>query len=223
MFRMWVTVLALVGATTGCGNVAHIAQSQPTHSTHPSAPVAASPTPSAPSVSVSYPLLRPLEVGTTRVPAPASVTTHVAPNPSRLRIPAIGVDTSIMRLGLNPDGTVEVPPDSSRAGWFAKGVAPGEDGPAVILGHLDSATGPAIFYRLESLKSGDTVFVQREDGSEIRFAVRRSVTLSVDAFPSFDVYGATADPELRLITCGGQYSAARGRYLANVVVAVQTS
>ncbi len=128
-----------------------------------------------------------------------------------------------MRLGLNPDGTVEVPPDSSRAGWFAKGVAPGEDGPAVILGHLDSAAGPAIFYRLASLKSGDTVFVQREGGSEIRFAVRRSVTLSVDAFPSFDVYGATADPELRLITCGGQYSAARGRYLANVVVAVQTS
>lgn len=87
----------------------------------------------------------------------------------------------------------------------------------MILGHLDSNTGPAVFWRLSALRPGDTVRVTRQGGIQLEFAVQRTVSYPVDSFPSFDVYGATARPELRLITCGGTYSASRRRYLSNVV------
>jgi hypothetical protein len=87
----------------------------------------------------------------------------------------------------------------------------------VILGHLDSFTGPAVFWRLASLQRGDAVQVDRQDGSHLDFSIRRTATFAVDSFPTKEVYGATAGPELRLITCGGDYSSSRRQYLSNVV------
>jgi sortase (surface protein transpeptidase) len=164
---------------------------------------------------VTTPVLRPLDPGA-GPPAPGPAAGGGVP-PVRIRIPGIGIDSTLARLGLNADGTVEVPPDFRQAGWYTKGPSPGDLGPAVILGHLDSATGPAVFARLSSLRSGDQVLITREDGSQLRFVVDRVLSVSVDAFPTDQVYGVTPDPALRLITCGGTYSLARGRYLSNVV------
>ena len=170
----------------------------------------------APAMVQATPVVRPLDV-TGAPPAPEPFAGGTAPEPARLRIPAIGVDTSIERLGLNGDGTIEVPADPAEAGWYTNGPAPGEQGPAVILGHLDSATGPAVFYRLSSLRQGSEVLVSRADGSTATFRVTRVTSFPVNDFPSDQVYGATTDPELRLITCGGAYSLLQRRYLANVV------
>ncbi len=150
-------------------------------------------------------------------PAPETSVGGTGPAPTRLRIPDLKVETGVVRLGLNPDNTIEVPSDPSQAGWYAKGPAPGQQGPAVILGHLDSLTGPAIFYHLSTLRPGSQVVVTREDGSTATFAVQRVATFPVDGFPTAQVYGATTDPELRLITCGGQYSLTQRRYPQNVV------
>jgi hypothetical protein len=163
------------------------------------------------------PTLKPLEIGSRGVPPPAR-TVSAAPPPTRIQLPAIGIDASLVRLDLDRDGVIEVPTDFNRPGWYRRGPAPGEDGAAVILGHLDSYTGPAVFWRLPSLHPGDTILISREDGSQLTFAVQRTVSYSVDTFPSFDVYGVTPRPELRLITCGGTYSASRRQYLSNVVI-----
>ena len=164
---------------------------------------------------VATPVLHPLDAAV-GPPAPGPADGAGVP-PVRIRIPRIGVDSTLARLGLNPDGTVQVPPDFHQAGWYTKGPAPGDLGPAVILGHLDSATGPAVFARLSSLRAGDEVLITREDGSQLRFVVERVLSFPVDTFPTDQVYGVTPDPALRLITCGGTYSLARGRYLSNVV------
>jgi sortase (surface protein transpeptidase) len=121
-------------------------------------------------------------------------------------------------LGLAGDGTVQVPRDSRDAGWYDLGPTPGDVGPAVVLGHLDWYNGPAVFARLATLRAGDQVFVDRADGSQARFLVDRLATFSVDSFPTEQVYGATPDPTLRLITCGGTFSRSQNRYLSNVVV-----
>lgn len=138
--------------------------------------------------------------------------------PVRILIPSIGVDASITNLGLASDGTIQVPSDPSQAGWYRLGPAPGDAGPAVILGHLDSTTGPAVFARLAGLRVGDQVLVTRADGSQVRFHVDRLATFAVSSFPTEAVYGATPDPVLRLITCSGTFNRALGRYLSNVVV-----
>jgi hypothetical protein len=162
------------------------------------------------------PTLKPLEIGSRGVPPPARAVS-AAPPPTRIQVPAIGIDASLVRLDLDRDGVIEVPTDFNRPGWYRRGPAPGDEGAAVILGHLDSYTGPAVFWRLSSLHPGDTILISREDGSQLTFAVQRTVSYSVDVFPSFDVYGVTPRPELRLITCGGAYSASRRQYLSNVV------
>ena len=165
-------------------------------------------------MAVSEPTMRPLELGP---PGPRSAyVPHQSP-PVRLRIPAIGVDSSLSRLGLNGDGTIEVPHDFNQPGWYEKGPAPGDEGPAVILGHLDSYTGPAVFARLSQLQAGSEVLVDRVDGSRVRFLVDRVATFPSDAFPTDEVYGATTRATLRLITCGGRFNAGRGRYSDNVV------
>jgi sortase (surface protein transpeptidase) len=151
-------------------------------------------------------------------PAPPATGEAGAPAPTRLRIPAIGVDAAVGRLGLNGDGTIQVPSDPGQTGWYANGPAPGAQGPAVIVGHVDWYTGPAVFARLSALRPGENVVVARADGSAVTFTVRRVATFSVDAFPTDQVYGATPDAELRLITCGGAFSVSQRRYLSNVVV-----
>jgi sortase (surface protein transpeptidase) len=145
------------------------------------------------------------------------VTAARSAPPTHIRIPRIGVDAGLVQLDKRSDGTLEVPSDWNTPGWYARGPAPGENGPAVILGHLDSYTGPAVFWRLSALQAGDPVEIERQDGSRLTFSVVRTQAFSVDSFPTKEVYGPTAGPELRLITCGGSYSAARHEYLENVV------
>jgi sortase family protein len=190
---------------------------QPTAGQAAAAHAAAAPTPTTPNMAVSEPTVRSLAPGTGAPPAPPVSSQSHGPPPVRLKIPSIGMDAAVGRLGLNPDGTIEVPPDFNQAGWYEKGPAPGETGPAVVLGHLDSLTGPAVFARLHSLRQGSDVVVIRQDGSQLHFAVERVASFSSDAFPTDQVYGATPGPALRLITCGGNFNVGRGRYSANVV------
>jgi len=145
-------------------------------------------------------------------PAPAAD----AP-PTRVRIPAIGVDAALEPLRLDAAGALGAPTDFGRAGWYADGTLPGEVGPAVLAGHVDSRTGPAVFYRLHELRAGDAVEVAR-DGRWLRFRVTAVDRYAKDRFPTVQVYGPTPDPELRLITCGGVFDRARHSYADNVVV-----
>lgn len=139
--------------------------------------------------------------------------------PAWLAVPAIGVRTDLLRLGLAPDGTLEVPSmaQAGTAGWYDASPRPGATGPAVIVGHVDSTTGPAVFSRLSALTPGARVVVGRTDGSTATFRVTRLARHPKDRFPTAAVYGDTRRPELRLITCGGSYAPGRG-YLDNLVV-----
>jgi hypothetical protein len=151
------------------------------------------------------------------LPAAPGAPGPAAP-PARLEIPAIGVATPLDRLGLAADGTMEVPVDFGRAGWFAGGTLPGEQGPAVIAGHVDSRSGPAVFYRLRELRAGDAVEVERTDGVRLRFEVSSRAQYRKSALPTAAVFGPVAWPALRLITCGGSFDRARGSYRDNLVV-----
>ena len=143
------------------------------------------------------------------------------PVPVRLRIPAIGVDTGLQRLGRDDDGSVEVPSGPHKwdmAGWYAGGTRPGDPGSAVILGHVDSTAGPAVFYRLHDLRPGDRFEVVRADGSRARFAVERVEQYPKTRFPTDDVYYPTLTPRLRLVTCGGSFDPVAHSYRSNVIV-----
>jgi sortase (surface protein transpeptidase) len=135
-----------------------------------------------------------------------------------LAIPSIGVATPLVRLGLDPDGGMQVPDDFGRAGWFAGGPRPGELGPAVIAGHVDSRTGPAVFYRLRELGAGDVVLVERADGTRLRFVVEGARSFPKAGFPTAAVFGPVSSAALRLVTCTGDFDRARGSYLDNLVV-----
>jgi sortase (surface protein transpeptidase) len=138
--------------------------------------------------------------------------------PARLEIPAIGVSTPLVRLGLLADGTMEVPRDYGVAGWFTGGPQPGQLGPAVIAGHVDSRTGPAVFYRLRDLRPGDEIRVVRADRRVVRFRVESLASYPKQSLPDDEVYGATTAPVLRLITCAGTFDRAQGSYRDNLVV-----
>jgi sortase (surface protein transpeptidase) len=158
---------------------------------------------------------------TTTVAAPSTTRPARARTPSppvRVEIPSIGVSSRLIRLGLNADGTMEVPRDYGRAGWFTGGAMPGQDGPAVISGHVDSKSGPAVFYRLRELRPGDTIRVRRADGRWLAFEVTGSARYAKAAFPTDAVFGPVTGPVLRLITCGGAFDRSSGHYLDNVVV-----
>lgn len=140
--------------------------------------------------------------------------------PVSVAIPGIDVRSDLLRLGVNGDGTVEVPPlaPDDQAGWYERGPAPGAVGPAVILGHVDSAEwGPGVFFDLGALQAGDEVTVTRADGSVAVFAVDRVERHRKDDFPTIEVYGNTADAQLRLITCGGAFDPGAGSYEDNVI------
>ena len=139
--------------------------------------------------------------------------------PVRIGIPAIKVTADITRLGLNRDGTVEVPEDPDEAGWYRKGPRPGEPGSAVILGHVDSKVGPAVFYRLKNLDRGDQIVVGLDGGTVAHFEVARVAHYANEDFPRQKVYASTPDrPALNLVTCGGRYDPEAGGYQSNVVV-----
>jgi sortase (surface protein transpeptidase) len=151
--------------------------------------------------------------------ASAGETEQVA-DPVSVSVPSIGVTSELLRLGLNDDGTVEVPPlgPDDKAGWYERGPAPGAVGPAVILGHVDSAEhGPGVFFDLGALQPGDKVTVSRADGTVAVFAVDRVERHPKDDFPTIEVYGNTDDAQLRLITCGGDFDSAVRSYEDNVI------
>ena len=137
-------------------------------------------------------------------------------DPVAVSIPRIGVQSTLVHLGLKKDGEMELPAPPV-AGWFTGGPTPGALGPAVITGHV-TWNGPAVFHRLGTMRRGDQVTVTREDGKTAVFTVSRVARFSKSRFPSRAVYGAIDHAGLRLITCGGTYDAARHRYLDNVVV-----
>ena len=149
-------------------------------------------------------------------PSTAAMTTRS--EPVVLRIPAIEVAVPVSQLGLRRDHTVEVPSDAQRPGWFRLGPSPGQVGSAVILGHVDSSRGPAVFFRLRELRPGDVVDVIRADGMVAHFAVRLVAQYPKDRFPSARVYGSAGFSALQLVTCGGVFDRRTHHYLSNVVV-----
>jgi LPXTG-site transpeptidase (sortase) family protein len=150
--------------------------------------------------------------------APGGLADAPAPAlPVELTIPTIGVHASMVHLGLEPNGSLQVPSSIAVAGWYTGSPRPGAVGSSVIAGHVDSLSGPGVFYRLGTLRPGDRVYVSRADGTMAVFSVTKIQTYEKDAFPTAEVYGPAPDPELRLITCGGTFDPATGHYLSNVV------
>ena len=172
------------------------------------------------------PALRPAAAGVAALPAPTGPiaappqSAQPAPvaSPVSLTIPLIGVKTQLTTLGLAAGGALQVPSSTSVAGWYTGSPRPGSVGSAIIVGHIDSLTGPGVFYRLPELRPGDDVYVKRADGTTAEFRVTSVQTYLKDHFPTQTVYGPTPDAELRLITCGGAFDAAAGHYLSNIVV-----
>ncbi|MFF8605598.1 class F sortase [Streptomyces sp. NPDC015346] len=138
---------------------------------------------------------------------------------SRIKIPSIRVTAPLTDVGLDENGWIAAPPpeDPNLAGWYQNGIAPGQRGTAVIVGHVDNAAGPAVFYSLGSLDKGQHIEVERYDGRVAVFEIYGVEVYSKNNFPGVQVYGDTGEPELRVITCGGGYSRAHG-YDGNVVV-----
>lgn len=150
------------------------------------------------------------------VPSPA----RPAPAPVTLSIPAIGVQSPLVKLGLRENRSLEVPPDGpgAPAGWYSDSPSPGETGPAVLLGHVNATGGgPGVFADLRALKAGARITVRRADGSTADFTVTRAAAYKKNSFPTLEVYGNTKGPELRLITCDG-YNPATGLFDDNYVV-----
>lgn len=137
---------------------------------------------------------------------------------TEVRLPTLDVRSALVDLDVDADGVLQTPADPDVAGWFVRGAAPGEPGPAVIAGHVDSRSGPAIFYRLDELTAGDRVEVARSDGQVFAYRVVTVESHPKNAFPTARVYGPTPSPELRLITCGGDFDRRSRHYLDNVVV-----
>ncbi|RIJ69555.1 sortase [Nakamurella silvestris] len=142
-------------------------------------------------------------------------------DPVSLTIPAINVQSSLMDLGLNPDGTVQVPslddPDAE-AGWYTGSPTPGQQGPSILLGHIDSRRyGPGVFYDLDKLVPGDTVEVTRADGSVATFTIDKVQSYLKSEFPTEEVYGNIDHAGIRLITCGGAFNSDEGSYESNII------
>jgi sortase (surface protein transpeptidase) len=211
-------VLALaVGAANAVTSLDH--GTSPTARAQSSAPSADTPPSSAPTDSAT-----PTKPPPRRVAKPYSCAAHtrVATDavPVRICIPVIGVNATVLQLGLNADRTVQVPPLSEvgDAGWYRNSPAPGEDGPTIILGHINSAQyGPGVFVNLGRLHPGAIVSVARADGAVATFRISRVGEYSKTAFPTQLVYGNTAGPTVRLITCGGTFNSATRSYEDNIV------
>jgi len=154
------------------------------------------------------------------VAPPQSADPKPVAAPVSLTIPVIGVRTNLIRLGLASDGSLQVPllSQASVAGWYTGSPRPGAIGSAIIVGHIDTTKGPAVFARLNTLTHGDKIYVKRADGTLAEFRVTSVQSYPKDHFPTQEVYGPVPDPELRLITCDGTWDAATGHYLSNFVV-----
>lgn len=144
------------------------------------------------------------------LPMPAST-------PVRIEIPSIGVDTNIIDLGLNADGTMQVPPDGTSAGWYTGAPTPGETGPAIIAGHVDWQGTDGVFFDLRNLQSGARIIVSRADGTRAEFSADSVEHFSKSDFPTDTVYGDIDRPGLRIITCGGSFDEQASSYTDNVI------
>ncbi|HXZ63993.1 MAG TPA: class F sortase [Streptosporangiaceae bacterium] len=152
-------------------------------------------------------------------PGPAPGARTVARSvPLTLSIPAIGLSVPLTELGLNSNHTVQVPTDFQEPGWYEYGPSPGQLGSSVILGHVDSYQGPAVFFRLRTLEPGDRVNVTLADGVITHFVVRQVAMYLKANFPTVEVYGPHGYSALQLVTCGGVFDTQTGHYLSNVVV-----
>lgn len=151
-------------------------------------------------------------------PSPTFEPLPVGAPPSRVNIPAIDIDEHLIDLGLQPNGTMEVPVDFDEAGWYTGGGMPGGAGPTVIAGHVDSSAGPAVFSRLTELVVGDRVEVTDVNGEVFTYEVYRVEDVAKDDFPTAAVFGALPHDELRLITCTGLFDTSVSSYVDNRVV-----
>lgn len=202
-----VPALVVVLLVAGCGSTT--SGSGPA-AAPPASTSAATPTASAPASSTPP---RPLPTG----PAPLPKAAHVSV--TSVTIDSIGVRTSRLEtLATDDDGALEAPRNPDRAGWYAAGTVPGKTGPAVIAGHVDSTTGPAVFFDLKKVRKGDTIKVNVSDDTTTTFVADRVITTPKDGFPTDKVFGPTPDAELRLITCGGPYDRTVGGYVDNTIV-----
>ncbi|WP_327243277.1 class F sortase [Streptomyces sp. NBC_01320] len=151
--------------------------------------------------------------------SPASPAAEQPAAPAQVAIPSIGVTSSLLPLGLNADGTVEVPPAEKgmTAGWYTGGAIPGERGAAVLIGHNDTRFGRAVFHDLKKIGKGADIVVRDEQGQTTHFTVTGTESVSKKAFPTKKVYGRTDDRALRLITCDGAFDA-QGHPVDNLIV-----
>ena len=164
------------------------------------------------------PTVAPLVGRTTEPRSAPAILAFARSTPLRLSIPSIGVSVPLVTLGLNSDGTVQVPTNIAEAGWYRFDSTPGQAGTAVILGHVDSYRGPAVFFKLRDLVVGDVGNVTLADRRVARFKVIGTAMYLKTHFPAELVYGARRYSALQLVTCGGVFDHAEGSYLSNVVV-----
>jgi len=173
---------------------------------------AAAPPPAAPATTPATPA---------PPPPTSSLDPSQVPEPTALSIPALGVTRDLIDLGIAADGTAEVPADFDDAGWFTPGGRPGARGPTVLMGHVDSTAGPAVFYELRDLQPGDTVELTVADGTVAVYAVTGTEQVAKDTFPTEAVFGATAQDVVRLITCTGDFDGGARSYTDNLVVTAE--
>ncbi|MCT6779063.1 MULTISPECIES: class F sortase [Streptomyces] len=197
---------ALLTAVAACVALAGCSSAEPS-SAEPSAATAAGPSASARD-----------EAGSGSTAPPRGDETERSA-PTEVSIPSIGVRSTLMELGLNADGTVEVPPAEKgmTAGWYRGGSVPGAPGPAVLIGHNDTRFGRAVFHDLKDIREGAEVLVRDGAGKTLRFTVTGKETVSKKAFPTEKVYGPTKGSTLRLITCDGEFDA-EGHPVDNLIV-----
>ena len=158
---------------------------------------------------------------TADAPVPASTyipTSETEAHPAKVSIPALKVESNIIDLGLQPDGTMQVPPDAQDTGWYTNSPAPGRPGPAVLAAHVNWKGVDGPFAKIGQLKAGDQVIVESAGEARAEFAVDKVERYPKSAFPTDAIYGDTPDPQLRLVTCGGSFDAAAHSYRDNIVV-----
>jgi Sortase domain len=153
-----------------------------------------------------------------QTPVPAAGGGARAAPPAHVTVPRLGISSSLQRLHLLKNGQLQSPTAWMEAGWYADGTRPGDVGPSVIAGHVDSTLGPAVFYRLRETRVGDKILVTEIGGKVLTFVVSQVRSYPKDKFPTDTVYGPTALPELRLVTCTGEFDYVHHNYLDNLVV-----
>ncbi|MGY5031732.1 class F sortase [Streptomyces sp. 900116325] len=175
--------------------------------------------PAIPSMAAPAPAAAPPAPSAAASPSPTGLFMPRS-KPTKLQIPSIAVNAPFTPLSIGANGQLNPPPpnDTNLVGWYKGGVTPGERGSAIVAGHVDTTTGPAVFLQLQFVKQGATVDITRADGSVATFKVDSVEKFSKANFPDDLVYADTPDAQLRLITCGGTYDRKAKDYKDNVVV-----